>query len=127
MDFPLTDANFLMYAAQHYAGYPGHTTDDDLFEDLSRIRYVKKLLNRYVESGDLKERLILNHLIVLSNVFGAEPAVRMLHLKLHSQFHLLLPFLRVINILPKVINGDPVSEMIFDPAVTAKISGVLPT
>ena len=47
-------------------------------EDLSRLSYVKRLIRKYKSSGDLKERLILNHIIVLTNVFGVEPAIRML-------------------------------------------------
>jgi len=100
----LTDANFLIFAAQHYDNFVYHT-DEDMFLDLNRIRYVKKLLTRYVETGDLKERLILNHIIVLNNCFGPEATCKILLLKLRPQFSMLKPFLLTLNILPPLIRG----------------------
>jgi hypothetical protein len=58
-----------------------------------------------VESGDLKERLILNHIIILYNVFGAEHLPRILYLKMRKQFQYLKPFLVMLNIMPnKILN-----------------------
>ena len=61
------------------------------------------MLNKYVESGDLKERLILNHLTVLYNVFGVEPTTRMLFVKLQNQYHLIKPFLVLLGTLPELV------------------------
>jgi hypothetical protein len=69
-------------------------------EDLNRIKYIKKLITRYEQNNDLKERLILNHIIVLNNVFGAHAASRILYYKLKDCFHVIKPFLALINILP---------------------------
>ena len=69
--------------------------------DLKRIKYIKKLVTRYVEKGDLKERLILNHIIVLNNCFGAEITAKILFLKLKSRLHYIKPFLIFLNILPE--------------------------
>jgi len=96
----LTDENFLIYAAKYYDNVHCVTTEEFL-EDLKRIKYIKKLITRYVENGDLKERLILNHLIVLNNLFGAEHLCRILYLKMKPQFEYIKPFLILLNILPE--------------------------
>jgi hypothetical protein len=96
----LTDENFLIYCARHYDNPQCHSTEEFL-EDIKRIKYIKKLITRYVENGDLKERLILNHIIVLSNVFGAEHLSRILYLKMKSQFKYIKPFLVLLNIMPE--------------------------
>ena len=72
----LSDDNFLLYAAKHY--YKPNVIDaEEFYEDLKRFKYVKRQLNRYLESGELSERLILNHLIVIFNVYGIEPALKL--------------------------------------------------
>ena len=98
----MTDENFLIYCAKHYNNPQCHSTEEFL-EDLKRIKYIKKLITRYVESGDLKERLILNHIIILYNVFGAEHLPRILYLKMKKQFSFLKPFLVMMNIMPNKI------------------------
>lgn len=114
-DFPLTQETFLLYCSQHYDG--GFVTGfEELKEDLNRIKYIKKLVTRYEQNDDLKERLILNHIIVLNNVFGAHAASRILYFKLRDSFHVIKPFLVLINILPthyyniegKTINTDTI-------------------
>jgi len=67
---------------------------------LKHIKYVKKLLTRYIEKGDLKERLILNHLMILNNLFGPRHLPRILYLKLEQQFYCVKPFLVLLNIMP---------------------------
>jgi hypothetical protein len=96
----LTDENFLIYCARHYDNPQCHSTEE-FMEDLKRIKYIKKLITRYVESGDLKERLILNHLIILSNVFGPDHLARILYLKMKLQFKYVKPFLVLLNIMPE--------------------------
>ena len=97
----LTEENFLIFCAKVYDNPSAHSTEEFL-EDLSRIRYVKKLLTRYQETGELKERLILNHIITLHNCFGVHLA-RILFLKTEKQYHLIKPFLILLNALPDVI------------------------
>ena len=94
----LTEKNFLVYAARHYDN-PQCTSTEEFLDDLRRIRYIKKLLTRYEETGDLKERLILNHIIILNNVFSSTHLNRILYLKLKSQFKYIKPFLLLLNIL----------------------------
>ena len=80
----LTDANYLIFCAQHYNGSKYYTTEE-FVEDLNRVKYIKKLITRYIENDDLKERLILNHIIVLNNCFGPDITCKILYLKMKSQ------------------------------------------
>jgi hypothetical protein len=100
----LNDDNFVMYAAKKYTNLQC-TTDAEFFEDLARIKYIKKLLTRYIETGELKDRLILNHLTVLNNVFGYEHLPRILYLKMEDQFNMIKPFLIQLNIMPDLIEN----------------------
>jgi len=97
----LTDDNFLVYCAKIYDN-PQMTTSEEFLEDLDRIKYIKKLITRYIESNDLKEQLILNHIITLHNCFGVHLS-KILYLKLEKQFHCIKPFLIMLNALPEVI------------------------
>ena len=100
----LTDDNFLIYAMKSY-NTPNCIMSE--FEgDLKRIKYIKRLIRKYKNTGDLKERLILNHIIVLSNVFGTEAAVRMLFFKIDTaDYHILKTFLLFLNYIPKIVKG----------------------
>lgn len=80
----LNDNNFLIYAIKNYYA-PGSIGMSDLEEDLKRFKYIKRLLNRYQKTGEMSERLVLNHLVVLYNVFG-EAATSMLFFKLEKEF-----------------------------------------
>jgi hypothetical protein len=80
----LNENNFLIYAIKNYYA-PGSIGMTDLEEDLKRFKYLKRLLNRYQRSGDMSERLVLNHLVVLYNVFG-DAATSMLFYKLEKEF-----------------------------------------
>jgi hypothetical protein len=102
MSEALNEDVFLIYCAKYYDNPNCHSTDEFL-EDLKRIKYIKKLVTRYVENGELKERLILNHLTILNNVFGPEHTCKILYLKMKSQFEYIKPFLILLNILPKTI------------------------
>lgn len=76
---------------------------DEFNEDLARIKYIKKLITRYIQTGELQERLILNHLIILNNMFGPEALSRILCLKMETQLKYIKPFLVFLNILPPII------------------------
>lgn len=96
----LDDSNFLLYCAKHYDNPHCHDTDE-FYEDLRRIKYIKKLITRYVITGELKERLILNHIIILNNVFGPMHLTRIIFLKMEKQLKYVKPFLVLLNILPE--------------------------
>ena len=109
----LDESNVLLYAAKHYSNTTCCDTVE-FYEDLNRFKYIKRLFNKYLESGELKERLIINHLTIVYNVFGVEPATRMLFLKLQGQYHLLKPFLLLLGTLPDVVeNIGLTNETIF--------------
>ena len=94
----LNDDNFLLFASKHYEN-PQGITYDDFLEDLKRFKYIKRLFNKYSETGELKERLILNHIVVLTNVFGPDAVVKLLFLRLPEYLHYLKPFLLLLSIL----------------------------
>ena len=100
----LDEFNFLLYAAKHYDNPQCYDTVE-FYDDLKRIKYIKRLLNRYLEEDDLKERLILNHIIILNNVFGPEPISKMLFLKCRGMEPQLKSLLYFLNILPEKIEN----------------------
>lgn len=100
----IDESNALLYAAKCYDN-PQCFDTLEFYEDLNRLKYVKRLLNKYEETGDLKERLILNHVTVLNNVFGTAGATRLLLLKCKNQYHLIAPFLVFLNMMPDSIPG----------------------
>jgi hypothetical protein len=101
-DEKLDETNFLLYAAKYYDN--PHCYDTlEFYDDLNRFKYIKRLFNRYEETGELKERLIINHLTVLYNIFGAEAATRLLFLKLRGHYHFLKPFLVLMGYMPDVV------------------------
>jgi hypothetical protein len=77
-------------------------TTEEFEEDLQKFKYVKRLFNRYETTGELSERLILNHLIVLYNVFGIKAANHMMFHKIDkTSWPLLKTFLVYLNYLPE--------------------------
>lgn len=92
-NFELTEENLLIYAAKHYYN-PKFIDAEEFYEDLKRVKYIKRLLNRYEETGKISERLILNHLIVVFNVFGIDAGLQIIELKLDTRhWPLIKPFL----------------------------------
>lgn len=109
----LNDKNLMLFAAKHYYN-PRFSDIEEFNEDLKRFKYVKRLVNRYLEDGQLSERLILNHLIVIFNVFGIEPSVKMLEVKLDErQWPVIKPFL----IFLKYITNDQLTGIEMDQKV----------
>lgn len=99
-DFICND-NFEAVAGQYYNNV---VFDRDEFqEDLGRIKYVKRLLNKYHQTGELKERLIINHLVILYNVFDSRVLTKMLFFKFENYHHYLKPFLIFLDRLPDEI------------------------
>jgi hypothetical protein len=97
----LDESNFLLFAAKHYDNPQCHDTTE-FYDDLKRFKYLKRLFVKYEDSGELRERLILNHLIILYNVFG-EAATRMLFLKLEGHYSYLKPFIVMLGYMPEKI------------------------
>ena len=112
----LNDDNFLLFAIKAYDN-PNRLISE-FEDDIKRIDYLKRLFFRYKEYDDLKERLILNHMIILNNVFGPEHLSRILYLKMKDQFKYLKPFLILLNILPdRIYNVGEESTVFTDTIV----------
>ena len=87
MSFELTEDNFVIFAIKHYDN-PACRGIAEFEDDLKRFRYLKRLFRKYTAGKGLKERLIINHLVVLSNLFKPEAVCRMLFFKIEKN-HLL--------------------------------------
>ena len=102
----LNESNYLLFAIKFYNN-PQSVTRDDFETDLKRIRYIKRLLKRYKNTGELKTHLILNHLIILFNVFN-EAAVPLLFYNLEKE---LWPYIKSFLIFLNRIPEFPKSEL----------------
>ncbi len=101
----LNEKNYLHFAMKYYDNRQC-TSVEEFNEDLNKIKYVKRLFNRFLETGELRTNLILNHLIVIYNVFENEAATRMLFFRVEKKFYSILkPFLIFLNRLPEKIKG----------------------
>ena len=101
----LNEKNYVHFAMKYYDNLQC-TSIEEFNEDLNKIKYVKRLFNRFLETGELRTNLILNHLIVIYNVFENEAATRMLFFRVERRFYSILkPFLLFMNRLPKVVRG----------------------
>lgn len=98
--YDLNDENFLILAVKAYDR--PNVCLFEFHEDFKRIKYIKRLIGKYKQGNDIKERLILNHIIVLGNVFGVEFATRMLFYKLDKDHHdVLKTFLVYLKYIPE--------------------------
>jgi hypothetical protein len=100
----LNDDNFLMYAIKCYTS--PHCIQSEFDGDIKRTKYLKRLFRRYKITKSVKERLILNHIILLNNVFGPVATARILFYRIDERdYDILKSFLAYLNIMPDVIYG----------------------
>jgi len=100
----LNDENFIMYAMKNYNS--PHCIISEFEGDIKRTKYLKRLFRRYKVTKSLKERLILNHIILLNNVFGPQATARILFYKIDERdYDILKTFLAYLNIAPDMIYG----------------------
>ena len=101
----LNDDTFLMYAMREYNNI--QCTDiEEFYDDLKKIKYIKRLFNSYRNNGQLKERLILNHLIIFYNVFTVQAGTRILFYKIEKDFWpILKTFLIYLDRMPDKIDS----------------------
>ena len=100
----LTESNHVLFAIKHYEN-PQSVTVDDFMEDMKKFKYLKRLFKRYLNSDVLRVNLILNHLIILFNVFG-EGTIPLLMYKLeHEYWSILKTFLIYLNRYPELDSG----------------------
>tara|TARA_E500000318_G_C3506297_1_gene190415 strand:+ start:27 stop:410 length:384 start_codon:yes stop_codon:yes gene_type:complete len=117
----LDEKNFLSFAMKMYDN-PTCKGVEEFEEDLSRVKYVKRLLNKYKERKVLKKRLLLNHIIIMTNVFGTVATNRILFYKIEPELHhILKSVLEYLNILPREIPEVELEKIPNDPSVVKSL------
>jgi hypothetical protein len=100
----LTSENVLLYAMKVYDR--PNCVMSEFKEDMKRFNYLKRLFYRYRKDGEVKDRLIINHLIVLSNVFGVEVSTRLLFFKIAKEdYPALKTYLVFLSHMPDIVKG----------------------
>ena len=95
----ITLDNVIMFAIKHYDN-PQCEGEKEFYDDMKRFKYIKRLLRKHKDTGVLKERLLLNHIIVLNNLFGAEACVTLLLFKIQGEYwETLKSFLLFLNMI----------------------------
>lgn len=99
----LTDKNYIMYAMKNYAN-PQCVDIEEFYEDLKRISYIRRLFVKYKNGHQLRERLVLNHLIVLYNVFSIQEISNLLFFRIEREYwSALKTFLVYLNFMPECL------------------------
>jgi hypothetical protein len=113
----LNEENYIMFAIKHYEN-PQAVTQEDFFEDMKRFKWIKRLLNKYKNTGDLNIHLIINHFIVLYNIFG-EATTPLLFFKIDKNlWGVLKTFIVYLGRIPEypktALNDIPIDEKCFN-------------
>jgi len=109
----VNEENYIIVAAQYYSN-PQCSSTEEFYEDLNRIKYIKRLINRYQDTGDLSDRLLMNHIIVFCNVFTIPIGVKIMALKLEYKYwSVIKPFLVYL----KYITAEDLSGIQMDQKV----------
>jgi len=117
----LLEEDLVKFAVKHYYSPLGKIDPEEFYDDLKRFKYIKRLVNRYLETDALSERLILNHLIIIFNAFGNYGAIRILGLKLNAeQWKIVKPFLEFLNYLRK----NQLADIKSDPNIVDKLKRI---
>ena len=121
----LSNDNIMMYAMKAYD--KPNCIMSEFKEDMKRFNYLKRLFKRYRKVGEIKEQLVLNHLVVLYNVFGPEVATRLLFFKMSKdEFSPLKTYLIFLSIMPEVVKGIKGHDILSsDIPIDMKIAEVL--
>jgi hypothetical protein len=97
----ITNENVILFAIKHYDN-PQCSGETEFYDDMKRFKYIKRLLRKYTDQNDLKERLILNHMIVINNLFGTDAASTLLLFKIEPEFwSVLKTFMNFLGMLPE--------------------------
>jgi hypothetical protein len=113
----LNEENFLLYAANNYKN-PNCVDVEEFYDDLNRFKYIKRLLGRYYNDDDLQERLIINHIVILYNVFGIEAATKMIWYKVDQKYW---PVVRPILLYLNYITEEEKVDVPLDPLIVEKL------
>ena len=125
----LNEDNFILYAMKNYENNQC-LSEKDFNNDLKIFKYLRRLLNRYDNNGDIKERLILNHLIMLTNVFSVQATTRMLFFKIPEKYwSVLKTFLIFLKYMPETVepvNGKKIisSNILIDMHVAEQLRNI---
>lgn len=114
----LNDDNFVLYASRNYDN-PQCMSIEEFYHDLQRFKYLKRLFRRYVQNNDLQERLILNHLVVIYNVFGIKAANKMVFYKMQDEE--CLPALKTFLIFLNYIKETDYVDIPLEPYIVEKL------
>ena len=107
----LTNDNILLYAAKAYD--KPNCIMSEFKEDMKRFNYLKRLFKRYRKVGELREQLVLNHLVVICNVFGPEVATRLLFFKMSKDdYSALKTYLLFLSCMPEKVRGIKGQDLI---------------
>jgi hypothetical protein len=102
----ITKDNWLLFAQQNYSN-PTLETSVEFLEDIKRFKYLKRLFRKYKTTGEVKIRLIINHIVVLQNVFGADVAITLLLFKIDREYwSVLKTVLKYLKLLYEHEMGD---------------------
>jgi hypothetical protein len=116
----LTDENFELYAVRYYSN-PQCMDVKEFHDDMLRFKYIRKLFKRYADSGQLQERLIMNHIIILNNVFPTVVANRLLFYKLGTEFW---PALKTFLLFLNRIAIGTYEDIPIDPVVAQRLKSI---
>jgi hypothetical protein len=117
----LNDDNYMMFAMKMYDN-PQCKNVTEFHEDMNRIKYLKRLLRKYKTSGQLRERLILNHIIIFYNIFDTVSATRLLFSRIEKDLHAYLKtFIVFLNKLPEGIPEIDLLEIPLDRRIINKL------
>lgn len=120
----LCDEDFLVFALQHYEN-PQCESLEEFYEDLDRIKYLKRLMNRSEGNVGQRNRLILNHLIILTNVFGIIPANRILFFRMEEKYHKYLKtYLHFLNVLAVEVPEARIQELQMDDSLLEELKKI---
>jgi hypothetical protein len=123
----LTDENVILYAVKAYD--TPNCVMSEFTEDMKRLNYLKRLFRRYRKHGEMRERLILNHLVVLNNLFGPEVTTRLLFFRMSKDDHSVLKtYLTFLNLMPERVRGINGKDIISsDISIDMPVADVLRT
>ena len=114
----ITKENWFLFAMKHYNN-PKTDGEMEIYDDMKRFKYIKRLFRKYKDTGILKERLLLNHIIILNNLFGADAASTLLIFKIEADYWPILKgFLEFLNIMPE----QDLTHIDTDPLVKERLS-----
>src|SRR6056297_747966 len=113
----LNEGNFVLFASRHYDN-PQCMSVEEFHHDLQRFKYLKRLLRRYTQNDDLQERLILNHIVVLYNVFGIAPTNKMMFYRMEEEY---ISAIKTFLVYLNYLRDDEYVEIPLDQTLVEKL------